>query len=125
MKTNMRKILIIAGLFLLTGGSFDISAQEQIVGNYRKIMKTDAGVLSAAKFAVKQEKRKKGNRRLSLASIERAESQVVAGTNYKICMKVINNGKIEVVTAVVYLNPQNKLALTSWEKGACEMDDNQ
>jgi len=124
MKINMRKILIIAGLFFLTGASFDVSAR-QIVGNYRKIMKTDAGVLSAAKFAVKQEKRKKGNRRLSLASIERAESQVVAGRNYKICMKVINNGKIEDVTAVVYLNPQNKLALTSWEKGTCEMDDNQ
>ncbi|HXG86639.1 MAG TPA: cystatin domain-containing protein [Pyrinomonadaceae bacterium] len=123
MKKFTQKILMFVGLYLLTGGLLGVSAQ-QIVGDYRKIMKTDAGALSAAKFAVKQEKRKKENRRLSLASIERAESQIVAGTNYKICMKVINNGKIEDVSAVVYLNPKNKFSLTSWEKGVCKIDNN-
>ncbi len=102
---------------------FGVFAQ-QINDNYKKLMKTDGGALSAAKFAVKQEKRKKENRRLSLASIERAESQIVAGTNYKICMKVINNGKIEDVTAVVFLNPKNKFSLIGWQKGVCEIVNN-
>jgi hypothetical protein len=122
MKINTRKILVFVGLYLLIGGLVGVSAQ--MVGDYRKIMKTDAGVVSAAKFAVKQEKRKKANRRMSLASIERAESQIVAGTNYKICMKVINNAKIQDVTAVVYLNLKNKFSLTSWKQGGCEIDNN-
>ncbi len=123
MKEITQRLSMFVGLYILCGVLFAVSAQE-IVGNYRKLMKTDAGAMSAAKFAVKQEKRKKENRRLSLASIERAESQIVAGTNYKICMKVINNGRIEDVTAVVYLNPKNKYSLTSWNKGVCEIAGN-
>ncbi len=118
MKKTTQTILIFAGFYLLCGGMFGVFAQ-QINDNYKKLMKTDGGALSAAKFAVKQE-----NRRLSLASIERAESQIVAGTNYKICMKVINNGKIEDVTAVVSMNPKNKFSLIGWQKGVCEIVNN-
>lgn len=123
MKKITRKFLVLAGLYLLAGAFSSVSAQ-QIAGNYRKLMNADAGALQAAKFAVKQQKRKMANRRLSLASIERAESQIVTGTNYKICMKVINNGKIEDITAVVYLNPKNKFSLTGWEKGVCGIGNN-
>ncbi len=124
MKINIRKILFVVGFCLLTGGFKSVSAQEMVVGNYRKIMKTDAQMLSAAKFAVKQQKSKTKNKRLSLASIERAESQIVAGRNYRICMKVVNKGKIEDVTTVVFLNLKNKFSLTAWERGACKIDNN-
>ncbi len=109
------------GLYLLIGGLFSVSA-HQIVGNYRPISKSNADVVAAAKFAVKQEKRKKGNRGLSLVSVERAASQVVAGRNYKICMQVKMNGKTQNATAVVFLNLKNKFSLTSWNKGVCETD---
>ena len=126
MKTHTGKVLIFVGLYILIGGASVAMAQQRppALGSYYKIMKTDAGALSAAKFAVKQERRKKENRRLSLASIERAEAQTVAGKNYKVCMKVINAGKIQDVTAVVYVNLKNKFSLTSWEKGVCKIADN-
>lgn len=123
MKKAEQNFLGLIIICFLIGGLSGASA-GQIVGNYRKIMKTDTGLITAAKFAVKQEKRKKENRRLSLVSIERAESQVVAGRNYKMCIKVINNGKIENVNALVYLNAQNKYSLTSWKTGACEIESN-
>jgi Aspartic acid proteinase inhibitor len=121
MKKITGKILAFAGIYLLIGGMFSLSAQ-QIVGNYRKISKSNAEVVAAAKFAVRQEKRVKGNRGLSLVSIERAASQIVAGRNYKICMKVKMNGKTQNATAVVFLNLQDKFSLTSWNKGVCQTD---
>jgi Aspartic acid proteinase inhibitor len=121
MKKFTRLMLGFIGLYLLIGGLFTLSAQ-QIVGNYRKISKSDTEVVAAAKFAVKQEKRKKGNSGLALISVERAASQVVAGRNYKICMKVKMNGKTENATAVVFLNLKDKFSLTSWNKGICETD---
>lgn len=124
MKINTGNFLLFVGIYVLIIGFSSASAQEQMVGNYRKIMKTDAGAVSAAKFAVKEEKRKTANRRLSFVSIERAEAQVVAGRNYRICMKVINKGKIQDATAVVYLNLKNKFSLTQWEKGACKITEN-
>ncbi|MDQ6787371.1 MAG: cystatin domain-containing protein [Acidobacteriota bacterium] len=121
MKKITGKILAFIGLYLLTSGLFSLSA-HQIVGNYRKISKLDDEVVAAARFAVRQEKRKKSNRGLSLVSIESAASQVVAGRNYKICMKVKINGKTQSATAVVFRNLKDKFSLTSWNKGICETD---
>jgi hypothetical protein len=117
----MKKNLLIASMFVafivIHGNAFGVMAQgPPMVGNYREASKTDREVVSAAKFAIKSEKRKQGGR-LSLVSIEHAEQQVVAGLNYRLCLKVKMKGKTEDVTAVVYKNLKQKYALTSWDVG--------
>jgi hypothetical protein len=117
----MKKSLLIASMFValivIQGNALGVLAQETpIVGNYREASKTDREVVSAARFAIKTEKRKQGGR-LSLVSIERAEQQVVAGMNYRLCLKVKSKGKTEDVTVVVYKNLKQKSSLTSWDTG--------
>jgi len=121
MRKQMKKNLLIASMFaafiVIHGNAFGVMAQRPpMVGNYREASKTDREVVSAARFAIKSEKRKQGGR-LSLVSIERAEQQVVAGLNYRLCLKVKMKGKTEDVTAVVYKNLKQKYALTSWDVG--------
>lgn len=94
-------------------------AQEPpMAGAYAEASVTDREVVSAARFAVKMEKRRHGGR-LSLLQIERAEQQVVAGMNYRLCLKLRVNGKEREVITVVYKNLKRKYSLSSWEAGNC------
>jgi hypothetical protein len=117
MKKNLLVVSMFVAFIVIHGNAFGVLAQESpMVGNYREASKTDREVVSAARFAIKSEKRKRGGR-LSLVSIERAEIQVVAGLNYRLCLKVKMKGKTEDVTAVVYKNLKQKYALSSWDAG--------
>src|SRR6266446_2894695 len=100
-------IVLIAFAAISNHASHGLAQPAQIAGGYRDASKTDLAVLSAASFAIKQERRKLG-RHLSLISIERAEVQVVAGLNYRLCLKVKINGKTREATAVVYKNLKQK-----------------
>lgn len=91
--------------------------QAQIVGGYSEVSKTDKTVVATAIFAVKTQVKKDVS--LKLISIERAERQVVAGANYRLCMAVNSKNKRREATAVVYQNLQNKFSLTSWTAGKC------
>ena len=62
-----------------------VSAQR--TGGYREIDKADKGAATAAEFAVKAESEKK-EITYKLVSIEHAETQTVAGINYRLCLKV-------------------------------------
>jgi len=84
-----------------------------IVGNYREASASDPAVLAAARFAVRAEGRRRGAR-LTLVSVERAETQVVAGTNYRLRLKVRAAGRVESAQAVVYENLRRVYSLTSW-----------
>ena len=120
MKTNLLLLIIFTAFFTANAGAFHAPAQEPpIVGGFSGASKTDPEVLAAAAFAVKQERRKLG-RRLSLISIEHAEVQVVAGLNYRVCMKVRIKGSIEEATAVVYKNLKQKYSLSTWVAGRCK-----
>ena len=63
--------------------------------------------------------------KISLESIEKAESQTVAGINYRICIKVSStNADGEksdsvIVQVVVFRNLQGEYALTSWSDEEC------
>jgi len=121
----MKNILVIAILLVafafVSIHAFDVLAQPaQIAGGYSEASKTDPEVLSAARFAIKQERRKLG-RHLSLISIERAEVQVVAGLNYRLCLKLKIKGKTQEATAVVYKNLKQKYSLSSWDAGGCKV----
>lgn len=93
-------------------------------GGYKAVAVDDAGVTAAANFAVE----KKGEEQeitISLESVEKAESQTVAGINYRLCLKVSSTNtdgeKSEVITVqvVVFRNLQNEYSLTSWSDEGC------
>ena len=77
-------IIFAFGIFFTFAVS--ISQAQMMVGNYREASKTDETVVSAANFAVKKQSEKPQNASLKLVAIEKAEKQVVAGMNYRMCL---------------------------------------
>ena len=59
------------------------------------------------------EESKKGTK-ISLKSISSAETQVVAGTNYKLVMVIDEAGAEKTVEVVVYEDLQQTMSVTSW-----------
>ena len=126
MKIKLSVLTAFAALFVFWGGLSAAHAQDEpITGGYAKTNAADKNVVAAAKFAVK----KRGKMRkatINLLSIKNAETQIVAGSNYKICMQVSvksNSKKAakQFVQVVVYRNLKNVYSLTSWtEKGCTE-----
>lgn len=124
----MTKLIQIAfiGIIAITSSSSaaggtvrNVPAQEQIAGGYGDTANDDPEVLAAARFAISAQSRKL-HARIALASIKRAEVQVVAGLNYRICMTVKIKRKRRSVTVIVYKDLKQKYSLTSWTKGGCE-----
>src|ERR1051326_6292054 len=64
-----------------------VGAARQRVGGYKEVATDDPEVVAAAKFAVGAQGEKQ-NATIKLVSVEHAESQVVAGINYRLCLKV-------------------------------------
>jgi hypothetical protein len=104
------------------------AATAQRLGGYKEIDKADEGATAAAEFAVKAESEKK-EMTYKLVSLEHAESQVVAGINYRLCLKVGYHKQdddvdtTEFVRVVVYRNLQNQYSLTSWTEENCGSDE--
>ncbi|HMH42220.1 MAG TPA: cystatin domain-containing protein [Pyrinomonadaceae bacterium] len=124
MKRSLTLIAILSvALFVFTWSI--VSAQR--TGGYREIDKADEGAATAAEFAVKAESEKK-EMTYKLVSIEHAETQTVAGINYRLCLKVgyhkpdEDAETTESVRVVVYRNLQNQYSLTSWTEENCGDD---
>jgi hypothetical protein len=117
---NLSKILIFTALIM---GALAIQSQTHaqdtpIVGGYGEISVRSAEAQSSAKFAVSARARRT-RKRIVLWKVVKAEQQVVAGMNYRVCMRVFVGGKARTVTAVVYKNLRQKRSLTSWQPGGC------
>ena len=95
-----------------------------IVGGYSTAETTDAEVVSTANFAVKAQA-KKLKAKIKLVSISKAEKQVVAGINYRLCLQieVLEKGKQtavpQTVQTIVFRSLKQKYKLTSWAIAAC------
>lgn len=104
---------------LVLAFAMSASAQEgPIAGGYADTETTDAGVVAAAKYAVKKQALNSASK-ITLGEIKNAKVQVVAGMNYQLCMQVtVKKGRKKAVKqfvqVVVYRNLQNQLSLTSW-----------
>lgn len=117
----MKKFLAGGALILmvLLNGSLTANAQR-VVGGYKPAKTDDARVVAAAEFAV--EKRVETNTEeegLTLESIDKAETQVVAGTNFRLCLTVRLEDETQQVQAVVNQNPQQEYSLKSWTVADC------
>ena len=102
-------------------------AEAQIrLGGYKEISRDDSEVENAAKFAVEEEGRKQ-EASLTLVSIEHAESQVVAGVNYRLCLKVSADADSDPkeVQTVVFRSLKKEYSLTSWEEKECGEKDSE
>ena len=123
MSTRFRSLAAI--LFVAVSG-VALSAVAQSAGGYREIAKDDEGVVAAAEFALKDQSEKKELTH-KLISVEKAETQVVAGINYRLCLKVgyqkDDADATEFVRVVVFRNLQKEFSLTSWTEESCGAND--
>ena len=112
----MKRILLAALIFviLISPAAFAKAQDMPVAGGYSERPTNDTGVVAAAAFAVRERGRRVG-RRLTLLEVRRAETQVVAGTNYRLLLSVREGRAARDVTAVVYQNLRQRLSLTSWE----------
>ncbi|HEY0427535.1 MAG TPA: cystatin domain-containing protein [Pyrinomonadaceae bacterium] len=118
MKNKSRNILILA-VFCLLMSAVSVTAQIK-TGGYKAISADDSGAKAAADFAVET---KSGESEIAyeLESIEKAETQTVAGTNYRLCLKLYvpsdeeeTDGVTMFVQTVVFRNLKNAYSVTSW-----------
>jgi hypothetical protein len=113
-------ILPVFGIFLCCAAS--VSAQIR-TGGYKEIAKDDEGAVAAAGFAVNAQGEKQGNA-IALVEVEHAETQVVAGINYRLCLKIqVDDADPKEVRVVVYKNLQREFSLKSWEDAKCGESD--
>jgi hypothetical protein len=89
------------------------------VGGYRPLAKTDPNAVAAANFAITAQSTKTGYT-FELLELVKAERQVVAGLNYKLCMQVsADSDEPFFVQAVVYVDLKKNSKLTSWTDSDC------
>lgn len=112
--------MMFAALAVLFVCATAVSAQK--VGGYKDAAVDDAGVIAAAEFAVSDHS-EKNEVSLEIVQIVKAERQIVAGTNYRLCVevKVVEEGNddTQFVQAVVYQDLKKVYKLTSWKPDAC------
>jgi hypothetical protein len=129
----MRNFLLAAALLAAVGAAFgstaaDAGQKAPVVGGYKAIETDAPEVTSAADFAVAARGRKE-KMNIKLISVESAERQVVAGINYRLCLKVEtedtdnNVDATETVKVLVFKSLQKAYTLKSWEKEDCGGDD--
>jgi hypothetical protein len=86
--------------------------QGQPLGGYKAVPVSNKEVVAAAKFAVEAHSKKE---KVSLAKILKAESQVVAGRNFRITMDVRSEGRVRQAVATVWAKLDGTRELTEWE----------
>ena len=129
MTKGFRSTLVVLALGVVFGAAV-AGAGQQVpkVGGYREVAADAPEVVSAAKFAVAAQARKKGTE-IQLLSVEAAERQTVAGANYRLCLKVEeadteNNVDVtETVRAVVFRGLRNEYTLRSWQAEDCAEEE--
>jgi preprotein translocase subunit SecF len=129
----MRKFLLAAALLAVVVAAFVSTAagarqKAPVVGGYKETETDAPEVTDAAAFAVAARVHKT-KEKVKLLSVESAERQTVAGTNYRLCLKVEtedtdNNVDVtETVKAVVFKSLKKVYTLKSWEKEDCGEED--
>ncbi len=116
MKKYSRYFFVLAPVALLLLLASPGSAQR--LGGYKSIDAADAGAAAAADFAVTAQAEKL-EIEIELVSIEKAESQVVAGTNYRLCLTVATSEGEYTAKVVVHRDLKGNHKLTSWDEDEC------
>jgi hypothetical protein len=107
------KVVLISSLILVSS-----AFAQPIVGGWGKADVKDPQVLEAARFAVAAQQSRTDSV-FKLLAITRAERQVVAGMNYRFCLR-LQGGKSKTAFVQVYRDLQDKFELTGWTWGKCK-----
>jgi hypothetical protein len=123
--TKLLMIIACAFVFCFAGNAF--SQTVPTVGGYNAVSISSADVVAAAEFAAKRQSAKRGTT-VKVSAINRAESQIVAGTNYRLCLSAnVFAGKRKASTkqfsAVVFKNLRGAFTLKSWKEERCGSGD--
>ena len=113
----MKKDVFIAALLtaIIFGLGIVANAQRPVLGGYSSIATDDTRVTAAADFAVnKRIETNSEQEGMTLESIDKAESQVVAGTNFRLCMTVALDDNTQQVSAIVFQSLKQEYSLKSW-----------
>lgn len=120
MKKKLQITMMFAAFAVFFACASAVSAQK--VGGYKAASVDDEAVVAAAEFAVSDHS-EKNEVSLEIVRIVKAERQVVAGTNYRLCIevKVVEEGNddTQFVQTVVYQDLKQVYKLTSWKPDAC------
>jgi len=107
---KMKPLHILSLATLLLASTVMQSNLNALPGGFSEVPATDEQALAAAKFAVA-----KHDAKLTYEAIEGAERQVVAGLNFRLTLKVTDNGKARRAEAVVWRKLDGTHQLTSWK----------
>ena len=117
MKKTLKRIASLFAVVLI----LKLAAFAQIkTGGYKAAKTDDARVVAAANFAV--DKRVETNTEqegLTLASIDKAETQVVAGTNFRLCLTVSIEDESQQIETIVFQDLKQNFSLKSWTVKDC------
>ncbi len=93
-----------------------LASAAPVTGGFSQANTQHADVIKAARFAIAQRKQQTGNK-LALQKIEHAQTQVVAGLNFQLCLKVKQTKPSQTlrVAAKVYQNLDQQMQLSQWE----------
>jgi hypothetical protein len=128
-KKHLPAMIIFAAFSVIFGAARTTAAQTEdlktpVAGGYSTAEVTDAEVVSSASFAARAQA-KKQKAKIKLVAVSRAEKQIVAGTNYRLCLQVetLENDKKpavpQTVQTIVFRSLKQKYQLTSWAVAAC------
>ena len=112
--TQTRAALIL----ILSFSSLGVAAVAQVAGGYGPISTADPMVILAARYALMSQNAQMSGK-YTLKSINKAQSQVVAGVNYQVCITLRRDDTIRTAEAVVYHNLQRKWSVTRWTWNKC------
>ena len=96
----------------------DAKCGEPAGDGFTQVDKTDAGIGLAADFAVKKHSEEKKIKH-TLTSILKGEEKGTFAMTYRVCMKVAEDGKTQVIQAVVTMDLYSNMKLVSWEHSNC------
>ena len=117
-----RSFLLVAALLNAVTANQADQGVAMKPGGWSEVAVTDEGVVAAAAFAVQAKQaalRGSGSPgKISLEQIEVAEQQVVQGMNYRLTLRVLDDGRPRTAEAVVWarvwLDEDDRYELTSW-----------
>lgn len=124
MKKSLR-MLFVAAAFAVVLACASVSFAQPRVGGYKTAAVDAADVTAAAEFAVDAQNKKDDFGR-TLVEVLSAEKQLVAGTNYRLCIQSKlggDEGEMHYVRVVVYMDLKQVYKLTSWaDDETCKKD---
>ena len=117
-QTLFRAVLVLT--FVIAGFAAAKAQSEPMAGAYGDLAVTSRAAKDAAAVAIRKYSSTHKRDKLTLVKIVKAERQVVAGMNYRLCMIVKDRrGVRRSVKAVVYETPNGFMRSTDWRTGNC------